>query len=203
MAMRETGGRMTELPSWHAFAVALRRPPTTDADCTITPIDAGWQLEWAGRGPRDWEALAASLFGETPADPPTSTPYTLSQSDANARTHTFAAFVDGERMVGALLVQPSPLVDGREWLIARLGSALGPSERFRLMAGRPSGVLSPRGPTVCFCCDVGRSEIVEVIRAGCATLAMVGERTRAGTNCGNCRPNVARLIDSALSAGAG
>jgi assimilatory nitrate reductase catalytic subunit len=203
MATTKAGVGEAAAASWFAFGVALHQPSAAGGAFTATPIDAGWQLELSSREPRDWEALASSLIANTHADPELSTPYILSQCDAVAGTHAFAAFVEGDRLIGALLVQSAPIVEGRDWLAARLGTALGPSERFRLMAGRPSGVLSSRGPTVCFCCDVGRNEIVDAVHAGCSTLAMVGERTRAGTNCKICRPNVSRLIDGALSAGAG
>lgn len=184
-----------------AFAVTLRQPISVVGDRgTVTPIDAGWQIEWTGALSRDWEAAAQALWGPD-GDQRTAQAYMLSQSDAAEGTHVFAAFVD-DRLVAALVVQPSGRINGRDWLVARLGTVLGPSERFRLMAGRPSGVLSPRGPTVCFCCDVGRNDIVDAVRAGCSNLAMVGEKTRAGTNCAVCRPNVARVIDEALSIGA-
>lgn len=203
MTATQTGVRVAAAPSWFAFGVALRQPQAAGGAVTATPIYAGWRLEMSGRGQRDWEALASSLIANTHADPELPTPYILSQSDAGAGTHAFAAFVEGDRLIGALIVQPTPVVAGRDWLAARLGTALGPSERFRLMAGRPSGVLSPRGPTVCFCCDVGRNEIIDAVRAGCSTLDLVGEKTRAGTNCKTCRPAVTSLIDSALSARAG
>ena len=178
-----------------AFAVTLRQPIAVVCEPEkVTSIDAGWQIEWTGVAARDWEATARSLW--TPdSDPRTANAYMLTQSDAAAGTHAFAAFVD-DRLVGALIVQPSGQIIGRDWLVARLGTVLGPSERFRLLAGRPSGVLSPRGPTVCFCCDVGRNEIVAAVRAGCLSMAMVSEKTRAGTNCGVCRPNVAQLVSA-------
>ncbi len=181
-----------------AFAVTLRQPASVGGELgNITSIDAGWQIEWIGAPARDWEAIAQALW-EPDGDQRTANAHRLSHSDAAAETHAFAAFV-GDCLVGALIVQPTVDSIGRDWLIARLGTVLGPSERFRLLAGRPSGVLSPRGPTVCFCCDVGRNDIVDAVRAGCSSMAMVSEKTRAGSNCGVCRPNVARVIHAALS----
>ena len=52
------------------------------------------------------------------------------------------------------------------------------------------------GPTVCTCFDVGRNEILEAAATpGCGSVAAIGERLKAGTNCGSCRSEIGKLIE--------
>lgn len=99
-------------------------------------------------------------------------------------------------MTGALLVAEAPLAVARDWLVARLGTQLDADERFRLLDGRPGGAMTPRGPIVCFCCHVGSNAIAEAVAAGCADVKSVGIATRAGINCGRCKPEIERIIAS-------
>jgi assimilatory nitrate reductase catalytic subunit len=47
---------------------------------------------------------------------------------------------------------------------------------------------------VCACFSVGAATIATAVKSGCATVAAVGQKVKAGTNCGSCRPEIARLI---------
>lgn len=181
-------------PAWHGFAVVRRRPAAIAADGSqCAEIATGWQIEMAGREPADAEALARQLLagpdGALPAD-------TLVHRDDVAGLYRAAAFVDDE-LAGALLIAPQPLVIARDWLAARLGTPLDPAERFRLLDGRPSGAMRPRGQIVCFCCNVGENEIVDAAAAGSNSVHAIGVATRAGTNCKRCQPELARLIAGA------
>ena len=49
---------------------------------------------------------------------------------------------------------------------------------------------------VCHCHQVSDRTIRACIRAGAETVAQVGERCRAGTSCGGCRPTVKELISA-------
>jgi assimilatory nitrate reductase catalytic subunit len=42
--------------------------------------------------------------------------------------------------------------------------------------------------------SVGAATIATAVESGCATVAAVGQKVKAGTNCGSCRPEIARLI---------
>ena len=68
-----------------------------------------------------------------------------------------------------------------------------------LLAGRPAKPAAARGPIVCVCNGVGALEIGAAARAGAATLEAIGHATGAGTNCGSCRPAIARLLEEALA----
>ena len=68
-----------------------------------------------------------------------------------------------------------------------------------LLAGRPSTPEPERGPIVCVCHGVGELAISAAASGGACTIDAIGVATRAGTNCGSCRPAVARLLAAALA----
>lgn len=176
---------------WHAFIVsAARRASPAGCGWNEAAIRAGWRIEMTAPARQDWQALGQSLLlpaGET------ATAYMLTDGSGD-EGHFRAVAFEGDLMTGAMLAGPTPLSDGRDWLAARLGTALGATERFRLLAGRPGGYMHARGATVCFCCDIGRNEIADAVAAGSTSIRAVGEATSAGTNCGCCRADVARII---------
>jgi assimilatory nitrate reductase catalytic subunit len=47
---------------------------------------------------------------------------------------------------------------------------------------------------VCACLKVGARTIGGAVQAGARTIDAVAAATGAGTNCGSCRPEIARLI---------
>ena len=187
----QSGSAMT----WQAFAVTRKEPPSIDG-ASIAPLRGGpgWRIEIQGQGRRNWEQLAQELLRISPA----ADAYLLSSGDAEALPYR-GLLIENGIMAGALFVGASPFVvpeEGRDWLDARLGTVLDAGERFRLLDGRPGGAMTPRGAIVCFCCHVGANAITEAIEAGCRDVVAVGAATRAGTNCGRCHSDIARLIAS-------
>ena len=85
----------------------------------------------------------------------------------------------------------------REWAAAQLGMAEASSAE--LLAARPSTPTPDRGPIICVCHGVREAEIVTAACAGAATVEAIGKLTCAGTNCGSCRPAIARLLAAALT----
>ena len=64
-----------------------------------------------------------------------------------------------------------------------------------VLAGRAPGAAVDRGPIVCACFDVGLKTIVSAIAERQLTdVAAIGEALGAGTNCGSCRPALAKLL---------
>ncbi|MBO9698498.1 MAG: (2Fe-2S)-binding protein, partial [Sphingopyxis sp.] len=65
----------------------------------------------------------------------------------------------------------------------------------QVLAGRAPGAQVDRGAIVCACFDVGVRTIVAAIRdQQLADVAAIGAALGAGTNCGSCRPALARLL---------
>jgi assimilatory nitrate reductase catalytic subunit len=106
-----------------------------------------------------------------------------------------AALMRAGRLEACLVVGPRASLPSREWLGDLFAAeTIGDDDRLSLLTGRPAGARVDAGPIVCACFRVGRNTIVAAIEDGHSTLAEVGQCTRAGTNCGSCRPEIGRLI---------
>lgn len=186
--------------AWHAFAALVSRPALPSLDyAALAPARGGWSLEFAGTTlPESFDALAASLLSaHDPGDD------LLAYYDRGSGHHRFALFT-GDRFAGALYVSALRPKVARGWVCEQLGRTIPPADRLRLLAGRPGGAVPDKGPIVCACFEVGRTEITDaVVRTGCRSVAEVGALVKAGTNCGSCRTEIGRIIDEARLAQAG
>jgi len=174
--------------AWYGFAVTRSAPERLSGDYWARArISEGERIEFAGRAdPDDWTGFAAALFGPD---------VVLTEVvDPRARRRRFAAIRDGQ-VVGVLFVAPEPVAVARDWLVARFEAGPVPAaEAGYLLAGRPGAAVADPGRKVCSCFGIGINQIRDAVRAGCGTVAAIGETTRAGTNCGSCRPEIARIL---------
>ncbi|MET1254053.1 FAD-dependent oxidoreductase [Aliikangiella maris] len=53
----------------------------------------------------------------------------------------------------------------------------------------------PDSYVVCLCSNVTIGELNAAIKSGCRTIEALGEKTKAGTVCGSCKPMLAQLLD--------
>jgi assimilatory nitrate reductase catalytic subunit len=152
------------------------------------PQNACQQHEFAGRGDaseRDAvrKALSRGLTGEVVAYDDVAT---------GARRE---AWVRDGRLAAVLFMTTTGRLPPRDWLADLFAEpALAPEARSALLFGRPPGAPVDRGPLVCACLKVGAKIVQAAIAAGAATPDDVGAATGAGTNCGSCRPEIARMI---------
>jgi assimilatory nitrate reductase catalytic subunit len=102
------------------------------------------------------------------------------------------AVISGERLAAVLMVTRTGELPARDYLLAALGEIVpGPA----ILAGRAPGASVDRGAIVCACFDVGLKTIVAAIaEQQLADVAAIGQSLKAGTNCGSCRPALARLL---------
>ena len=109
----------------------------------------------------------------------------------------FARFVllrDG-RLAGTFFMSRGPVSAARNWLSGQLGMEVEP---LQLLRGRPSSASEDKGAIVCACMGVGRNEIWgHAVRHPSLSLNAICEGTGAGTGCGSCRPEVARIVSEA------
>lgn len=96
------------------------------------------------------------------------------------------------RFVAGLYVTRSGQLPERDWIAAQLGqaTALAPE----MLAARPSSPAPDRGAMVCICHGIGEKQILAAVHDGASTVAAVGKACAAGTNCGSCRPAIARML---------
>lgn len=111
------------------------------------------------------------------------------------------AYVADDRLVGALFLSPDAAAP-RWTMLAEAWSAetIDPSMRRLVLSGRRLDGAVDEGPNVCACFGVPHGRIVAAIAAGAGSAAAIGERLRAGTNCGSCLPELRRLVAEASAA---
>ncbi len=157
------------------------------------PVASGFAFELAG-----WTALASVIHSEDilrqvlriPRDAEL-----VSYSDPRKSVFRYAGFA-GDRLEACLFLAPEGVsLPPREVAQAFLGRAMTPMERVSLLAA-----LTPDGSAVsqkiiCSCFSVSAESIAEAIRDGkLSSVAEIGARLKAGTNCGSCIPELKKLL---------
>ncbi len=131
-------------------------------------------------------------------------PFAFAQRALSAavRTTNPGPWLDGEQGVGAVIS------DGRLEAVLVLGAGhderardrfapfmatdrLSVEDRNLLLHGGEAG---DRGGEICACFGVSTSAVTAAIAKGATSLASLGAVTRAGTNCGSCRPELRALL---------
>ncbi|MEM7541943.1 MAG: nitrate reductase [Pseudomonadota bacterium] len=116
----------------------------------------------------------------------------VSYLDTASDSYRFAA-MDNGALVAALFVAPRPVVVSRTFVADALGSEVAAAA---VLAGRAAGERVDDGALICSCHGIGSKTIQRAIIDGADDLAAVGACTRAGTNCGSCRPEIQQLINA-------
>ncbi|MFC3098117.1 nitrate reductase [Alteraurantiacibacter palmitatis] len=164
---------------WRAFVLS-RDPVLPAAPYWVrSRIVGGWLTEVQGVGEADLQAiLPVGRFSEV-------------RDAARGMVRTAVTAHDGALLALAYVTRTGTL-PRRDWLVRQFAeSAASLSE---MLAGRPARPQPDAGPLVCVCHDVGENAVRAAIHDGSDTVAKIGAATRAGTNCGSCRPQIARLI---------
>ncbi len=118
----------------------------------------------------------------------------IAYRDPGAGRYRYAAVQDG-RLEGCVFVAPDHKLVSRSWLAGLFAEEpLSPASRMSLLAGRPADAREDIGPIVCSCHSVGRNQIAAEALKGARDVADIGKRLKAGTNCGACRPEIAKLL---------
>ena len=168
------------VPEWRAFLAsraAVDLPRLLWA--TRSRVTAGWLHELAGTGVLDIDTFLPA--GERIE--------AVDLTRGMRRVGVLAA--DGSLLAALYLTRTGQLPD-RDWVSAQL--AEGQASGAELLAGRPATPLRERGPIVCVCHGIGTNDIRAAVCAGARSVAAIGAATAAGTNCGSCRPAIARLL---------
>jgi len=166
---------------WRGFVMLAGEAPARPACLWATRVAVPCGTAWDLAGDGDPAALDALLpAGER-----------LEAIDAARGTRRVAILRDG-RLVAALFVTRDGTLPPRDWLVAQLAE---PQAAPTLLAGRAPGAQVDRGPIVCACFDVGLKTVLAAIAdRQLADVAAIGSALKAGTNCGSCRPALARLL---------
>jgi assimilatory nitrate reductase catalytic subunit len=181
--------------TWRGFFISRdswTAPEGLDLVWRRTPRGACQQHEFAGRGDAaEREAVARRLAAGAPEE-------VVSLDDPSAGVMRRAFLKDG-RLERVLFVVTGRKLPSRDWLLALFEEdVLSAEARLALLAGRPLKPQPDLGPMVCACLRVPAGTIQAAVAGGCASVEAVGVATGAGTNCGSCRPEIARLIAAAV-----
>jgi assimilatory nitrate reductase catalytic subunit len=134
--------------------------------------------------PARWQSWMRAVAGSDLAE------YT----DAGGGVYRAASFAQ-DRIETCLFVGPAR--DAGDWDAVKnlfATDSLSEDQRRLLLSGKSTDGLAGAGPVVCACFGVGRVTICAAIAAGAGTAAEIGLRSKAGTNCGSCIPELKRLI---------
>ena len=180
-------------PRWRATVLTRARPAPRAEWWRTVPRDGHWRTELAARSEPAgaWAGIAALVSGDGEA---------AEFADAGRADHRLVTLDGAGQLAGIAFfhaaVEP-PALDA-DWLGEHFAAAaLTPADCRALLAGRPQAARPAKGPIVCSCFAVGSEAILAAIGAGAETASAVGATTRAGTNCGSCRPEINALIATA------
>jgi assimilatory nitrate reductase catalytic subunit len=145
--------------------------------------------EFAGRGDEIERGVVARTLSER------ATGEMLSFDDEACGAYR-RAWIAEDRLERVLFITTGRL-PGRDWLVGLFGqNDLSLEDRAALLAGRPPGPVEDTGPQVCACLKVGARTIEKAQAAGARTVDAIGAVTGAGTNCGSCRIEIARILSA-------
>ncbi|CAN5835168.1 nitrate reductase [soil metagenome] len=113
--------------------------------------------------------------------------------------HGIGAVVSDGRLEAVLAISESLDETLRDRLVPFMAEArLDTTQRQLLLQGGDAADGAPaRGGEICACFGVSCGSVQRAIADGAATLEAVGSATRAGTNCGSCRPEIRTLLRAA------
>jgi assimilatory nitrate reductase catalytic subunit len=191
--LKHTPARVTPfIVSWHGFI--LTRQPLKALDLTWWTLTHGaefYRYELAGRRVYgNWSAWARRLLNATDQNADW-----LEYSDPSAGVYRGALLAE-DRIAACVFISPRPDLPSRTWLAQLFTRGkISDADRAGLLVGQAADPSADTGPIVCSCFGIGRKTICEAIaRHQLSTPQAVGQKLRAGTNCGSCVGEIKTLI---------
>lgn len=172
----------------YGFFVSAQPPKLTDGYWAIAQATGGTrgELAWFDE-PADWQTWLRTSFNLS------TTARIRSLVDERSGRRSYAV-LDAGRLVVALYASPDPVIVSRQWATELLEAQ--DLSASAVLAGRPGADMPDKGATVCSCFSVGANTIAAAItEQGCDSVEAVGRCTKAGTNCGSCRPEIRRIME--------
>jgi assimilatory nitrate reductase catalytic subunit len=116
----------------------------------------------------------------------------LDMQDKARGQYRFMAVRSG-RCIAALYLSSAPLGLPRSWLFEAFNSES--DNLLALLAGRSAAAQNDQGDIICTCFNIGVHKIAQaIVSQQLASVDDIGTALRAGTNCGSCRPMLAKLL---------
>ena len=179
-------------PTWYGFLLTRERVMLEDATYWAkAKRDGLWHFELAGEtAAEDWSTLARNLLSSA-----SDTSQWAEMMDTAGGQYRGVS-VNAGQLQSCLFIGPDHHLPKRDWLVQLFGkSHLSRQERLRLLAGAPMNAQEDAGKTVCACFGVGLNTLISAIEdQGLQSSQAIGEKLKAGTNCGSCLSEINRLI---------
>jgi assimilatory nitrate reductase catalytic subunit len=170
---------------WFAYGAALHPMRPDCAYSAIARTMSGWQGEFAGiETPESWENLARNLMDLGQGD--------VSEVRDQNGQQTRLAFYAGDQLIGLFFTSPEPVSLSRSHAVSLIGTNTPP---LQALAGQSGADQPDPGTTICACLNVGGNTLRSAIAEGATSVDALGAVTGAGTNCGSCKPELARLLE--------
>jgi len=195
--LKNTFACLTRFEARHYGFVVSRDRPVRDASVmsdadywALARTAGGWRAEFARtEAIADAQSFICALLGIDAATP------LLSFTDPASGLTRHAAF-DGKKLIGAVFLSQQPVAVSRSWAADQLEQDYANlSSRWQIIAGRPANDMPDKGAIVCACMNVGVNDIIGAVRSGCDSVAAVGNKTTAGSNCGSCKAEIKVILD--------
>ena len=191
---KHTPVRLDPFPvAWYGFVIASRPLAEIVADyVTVIPGRRAYRYEIAGAtAAREWTTWSRALLEHTTA----ADREWLEYSDTAGGAYR-AACLDAGRLEACLFVSRTHALPARDWLLSLFErDTLSDSERRHLLAGRAADRSLDASRVVCACFNVSEEAIKTLVRSGAARdVGDIGDRLKAGTNCGSCIPELRQLL---------
>ena len=192
--LKHTPVRVSKVEAaWHGFVLSVEKPGVEHLDYwALARTEGGWRAELASsQGPSSLEDVAEKVIGAGI----TSRHQVIASHDRVSGSYR-AAVYDGNRLRSLLLLGPRPIEAARAWLCDQLGQEVETASRHLILAGRAGADQPDKGAIICSCFQVGFNEIAAAAAGGAASIDAVGTSTKAGTNCGSCRMEIKRIVET-------
>jgi len=191
-------------PSSYGFFITVRKPdikklrelssnPSTDY-WALMPIDGGWAIECAGDDliTAGHTLLSAFLGFDIKKE---DEPFEFIDPQMG---HVKRAYFEGAVLKGVLFIGPRPINASRVFMKDFLSREfITVQDKLAVLTGRPAKNAPDKGAIICSCFNVGVNEIRDAIENhNCTTVKAIGKKLNAGTNCGSCKTELAKLIDT-------
>jgi assimilatory nitrate reductase catalytic subunit len=172
---------------WYGFLACAPRPVAETSYAATSRTTTGWQVEMAAlETPEDWVQLLRDITQLPDA--------TASVLDDGIQGTIRIALYEQDILQAVFFAAPQPVVLSRSAAIAHVGTSAPP---LAALAGRMGQDQRDPGSVVCACFNVGQNTLLAAVDAGARSVKALGAVTCAGTNCGSCKPELARLIAQA------
>jgi assimilatory nitrate reductase catalytic subunit len=160
-----------------------------------TPLAKGFAFELAGWNPLQQEVHSEGVLRRLLRI--SSDTELVSYSDPRKAMFRYAGILHGRLQACVFFGPPGADFTGVDQAKEMLGHDISAMERMALLAGISGSGTKAAGKIVCSCFSVTQDTILAVLQTDrLNSVAQIGARLKAGTNCGSCIPELKKLLQS-------